>query len=266
MVALTMAWGCSSSGDDTEANGGSGNDSGTPAFTSTIVHTTEAPDWKIDLNMNDEAPTWTPPDASDFESSMTLLVSLPEPLLPYSTDDDQMAVFVGDECRAVSVRNKVSMGPFEDVYFVLNVRGTASKEIHELLSLRYYSGGAHHLFSLSNGAAYGPFVNEFIKTDGEYVPELLAGNHKYPVKSLAYVVIPSNMPFTDVLPKQDWIGAFINGECRGLCRPGKEMLIMSENMGADVELRYYSSQSNSIYIMKDKVRLRSTSMIMDFMF
>lgn len=264
MAALTVAWGCSSGGDDAIATEEGGDDAS--QFTATVINTQGEPDWQIDLTMNDEAPEWTAPDASNFESSMTVLVKLPETLVPYSTDDDRMAVFVNNECRAVSVRNLNELGPYKEVYFVLNIRGTASKENTEELTLKYYSGGAHHLFTISDLSA--SFVSEYIRTNDEYELNLLMGNHKYPVKVMAYIMLPFDYPVPYIDYTNDLIGAFINGECRGLVRPGadKYITILTENIGAYVELRYYSSVQNAIYIMKDNVRLRSTSMTMDFNF
>lgn len=257
MAALTIAWGCSSSSSSDEDN------TNPVGFTSTVLKSPYRPEWKIDLMMNDAAPNWEAPDASNFESSMTVLVKLPDELVPYSTDEDKMAVFVNDECRAVSVRNLFNSGGFDEVYFVLNVRGTATADNGEY-RLEYYSGGAHHLFTQTGISS--TFVNEYIRTDGELVAGLLVGNHKYPVKSLVRVLFPYEIPFDMIDLERDVVGAFVDGECRGLARPLNEMTIVADNMGEMVELRYYSSRSNSIYVMKDKIRLRSTSMTMDFIF
>ena len=189
MAALAMAWGCSSSGDDDIANE-NGGDSPSSQFTATMIKTEKEPDWQIDLTMDDEAPEWTAPDASNFESSMTVLVKLSEPLVPYSTDDDRMAIFVNDECRAVSVRNMNVLESYKEVFFVLNIRGTASNENADEYVLKYYSGGAHHLFTISDPNAARAFVSEYIRTDFE--TDMLYGNHKYPVKVLANIMLISS--------------------------------------------------------------------------
>ena len=264
MMSLIMMLSCSS-GNDGDGNDDVNGGSAAVEFTSTVIESNDAPDWKIDLTMNDEAPTWVAPDASNFESSSAMLIKLPEELIPFSTEEDQMAVFVNDECRATSVRNVAALGAtVKDVYFVLNMRGATYKELNSDYTLKYYSGGAHQIFTLTNLS--GAFSSEYEKTDGEFTPELLLGEHKYPVHSLVYVRIPEKTPFTDIYPEYDLVGAFIDGECRGLCRPGEEMIVLSEKLAVDVELRYYNAQSSSIYIMKDKVKLRSSSMVMDFIF
>ena len=265
MAALAMAWGCSSSGDDDIANE-NGGDSPSSQFTATMIKTEKEPDWQIDLTMDDEAPEWTAPDASNFESSMTVLVKLSEPLVPYSTDDDRMAIFVNDECRAVSVRNMNVLESYKEVFFVLNIRGTASNENADEYVLKYYSGGAHHLFTISDPNAARAFVSEYIRTDFE--TDMLYGNHKYPVKVLANIMLPFDYPVPYIDYDNDLIGAFINGECRGLVRPGpdKFITILTDKIGEYVELRYYSSVQGAIYIMKDNVKLLSTSMTMDFKF
>ena len=60
----------------------------------------------------------------------------------YSTDDDLMAVFIGDECRALSRRS----GDAEAIYFVLNIYSNPSSD-PEYFILCYYSSSRGGIFT-----------------------------------------------------------------------------------------------------------------------
>ena len=130
-AVLTMAWACSSDSDDTPAN-----------YT---FEQAAMPAWSVDLTGNDDAPAWTAPDPSLFESSMFIMVKLQDELAAYSTDGDLMAVFIGDECRTVpAIRNVDKNG---GIYFVLKIRGN-STDRDVTFSLKYYSVQLHRMFTL----------------------------------------------------------------------------------------------------------------------
>ena len=70
------------------------------------------------------------------------MLRLLEELVPYSTDDDLMAVFIGDECRALSRRS----GDAEAIYFVLNIYSNPSSD-PEYFILCYYSSSRGGIFT-----------------------------------------------------------------------------------------------------------------------
>ena len=83
-----------------------------------------------------------------------MMLKLQQELVPFSTDDDVIAVFVDGECRTVSPRQLTDDG---DVYFVLNVRGSVSEEASEF-RISYYSGALHQIFTLAQSDKH--FINE----------------------------------------------------------------------------------------------------------
>ena len=119
IAALTIAWGCSSDSSDGD----------TYNLNYSVTTTTARPDWAIDWYNNEPAPNWEEPNQNLFEHSMYLILTLPQNLVPFSTDDDLMAVFINNECRSVA-----KASPLEDgskVYFVNTVRGNdTDKEVY----------------------------------------------------------------------------------------------------------------------------------------
>ena len=90
----------------------------------------------------------------------------------YSTDDDLMAVFIGDECRALSRRS----GDAEAIYFVLNIYSNPSSD-PEYFILCYYSGGLRLKFVLKDEIR---FLNEKnLGTEDDFILDLLSGMTKY---------------------------------------------------------------------------------------
>ena len=125
IAALTIAWGCSSDSSDGD----------TYNLNYSVTTTTARPNWAIDWYNNEPAPNWEEPNQNLFEHSMYIILTLPENLVPFSTDDDLMAVFINNECRSVA-----KASPLEDgskVYFVNTVRGNDGV-------LRQYGEGQRH--------------------------------------------------------------------------------------------------------------------------
>jgi hypothetical protein len=105
-AALTLAWGCSTSDEPTD-----NNVVGTGATDSDVVFVkADVPTWDVDMRGTEEPPQWTPPTPSLYENKMIVMLRLQDELVRYSTDDDVMAVFVGDECRALSHRSGSGRG------------------------------------------------------------------------------------------------------------------------------------------------------------
>ena len=210
----------------------------------TFVKVDKAPDWQNEwldaMVYTDSKPDWELVDLSDFDSHSVLVVKLDKELIPRSTDDDIMAVFVDGECRAMSPRNVVS----DEISFVLNVRGSSSGFGSEF-SLCYYSGGLHQIFKVTEQG--GILINEYILgTDKDFTLPLIYGGNKFSDITICIVQLPDNAPFKQT--DDDLIAAFVGGECRGVCKMKDNLLrIFTHSPNEQVTLRYYSAESGGVY-------------------
>lgn len=210
----------------------------------TFVKVDKAPDWQNEwldaMVYTDSKPDWELVDMSDFDSHSVLVVKLDKELIPRSTDDDIMAVFVDGECRAISPRNVVS----DEISFVLNVRGSSSGFGSEF-SLCYYSGGLHQIFKVTEQG--GILINEYILgTDKDFTLPLIYGGNKFSDITICIVQLPDNAPFKQT--DDDLIAAFVGGECRGVCKMKDNRLrIFTHSPNEQVTLRYYSAESGGVY-------------------
>lgn len=210
----------------------------------TFVKVDKAPDWQNEwldaMVYTDSKPDWELVDMSDFDSHSVLVVKLDKELIPRSTDDDIMAVFVDGECRAVSPRNVVS----DEISFVLNVRGSSSGFGSEF-SLCYYSGGLHQIFKVTEHG--GILINEYILgTDKDFTLPIVFGGTKFSNITLCAVNVPDNAPFKQT--DDDLIAAFVGDECRGVCKKNSVGLIIFTHSDDElVQLRYYSVEKGGIY-------------------
>lgn len=210
----------------------------------TFVKVDKAPDWQNEwldaMVYTDSKPDWELVDMSDFDSHSVLVVKLDKELIPRSTDDDIMAVFVDGECRAISPRNVVS----DEISFVLNVRGSSSGFGSEF-SLCYYSGGLHQIFKVTEQG--GILINEYILgTDKDFTLPLIYGGNKFSDITICIVQLPDNAPFKQT--DDDLIAAFVGGECRGVCKMKDNWLrIFTHSPNEQVTLRYYSAESGGVY-------------------
>ncbi len=236
-AVLTMAWACSSDSDDTPAK-----------YT---FEQAAMPMWSVDLTGSDNAPAWTAPDPSLFESSMFIMVKLQDELAAYSTDGDLMAVFIGDECRTVpAIRNVDKAG---GVYFVLKIRGN-STERDVNFALRYYCAQLRRVFTLQGTEKFA--TERTYGFDEDFVPPLLLGCKKYPVQQTLTVQLPSTTPF--IPGESDIVAVFAGSECRGVGVAGQPFTVFRTTDGETLDVRYYSAKQAGVYTLKQKVGQEAT--------
>ena len=236
-AVLTMAWACSSDSDDTPTN-----------YT---FEQAAMPMWSVDLTGSDNAPAWTAPDPSFFESSMFIMVKLQDELAAYSTDGDLMAVFIGDECRTVpAIRNVDKAG---GVYFVLKIRGN-STERDVNFALRYYCAQLRRVFTLQGTEKFA--TERTYGFDEDFVPPLLLGCTKYPVQQTLTAELPSTTPF--IPGESDIVAVFAGSECRGVGVAGQPFTVFRTTDGETLDVRYYSAKQAGVYTLKQKVGQEAT--------
>ena len=240
---VLAAWGCSSGGDADNGNNG-GNTQSDIVYTATFV-SAPRPSWAIDWTSDATMPDWQEPTSEDFECSMDLLVTLGEDYLPYSTDDDVMAVFIGDECRALSYRNVMTNG---NVAYLLHVRGN-SEEVDHPMRLHFYCDQLH---TMNITEAIPPFTpNNLMGEAYQSILDLGDESIKYPYSTEMAVVLPDKLPFT--VSDGDMLAVFVGDECRGIgiCDPelfeGWRIVVYSKQPHETAQIRYYSAEKGGIY-------------------
>lgn len=82
------------------------------------------------------APSWAI-ESKNYNGNMTAVVTIPENLKHYIQSYDQLAAFVGNECRGVGV--------FLDGVFFVTIKGSASEQ--SMVTFRYYSSRNKYMYS-----------------------------------------------------------------------------------------------------------------------
>lgn len=250
---LTLGWGCSSDDD-----GGHGDSSPTPeaiTYAEAITYTAAngQPDWQIDLTWHDQQPDWQNPHSSRYEERMYVTLKLHPAFVPHSTDDDRMAIFIGDECRGVGQRNVSELDPTA-ILFPIMVQGRREdSEQDQRLTVQYYCGGAGHIFTAPG--FYG-FMPDAILGDTWDLLFPFDGGKRYATYKMVKVQLQGNVPFTT--STNDLVAAFIDGECRGTGTCGNDFhlwLTSSEEEGRTFQLRYYSEEAAGIYTLQEPIQL-----------
>lgn len=213
-AVLTMMWGCSSSDDDNEPDPKPNLFNKTETEL-TWTKTAATSEMKIDWSSNDPVPTWTSPNSGKYESWMILMVTLQPELAVFSSENDMMAAFIGDEIRALSHPALVK-GESQNVTFILKIYGNETADKVLKMKLSYYCSNLHQTFTL-----YGEesFVAEFVYgVEETYMPPLTHGCPKYPVQMPLSVLLPKNAQ-TETKPAiGDLIVVMVGNECRGIAK------------------------------------------------
>jgi hypothetical protein len=135
-AAFVMAWGCSSSDDETTD--------------SAAISVSEAPQWKVEFTMpkgQDGKQNWEQVDFYQFENTMTIVLHLEDEMDPFLSEGDQMAAIVNGEVREIA-----------NIQFY-NVEGSKRGNIFMLLvpfadqdkfvDLYYYNAKADQTYSMN---------------------------------------------------------------------------------------------------------------------
>lgn len=96
------------------------------------------------VNPTYDPPHWNVATASQYECTMTMVLRLSESKNSQESQDDEMAVFCGTECRGVAER--IAIGEDRYVWMAL-VYGQADGE--QTLTIKYYSSTSKSLYQTS---------------------------------------------------------------------------------------------------------------------
>lgn len=249
MGILTLTWGCSS-GDDDNNDGNGGKSESTDAIS--FAPSANAPNWEVDWTWNDEMPDWQNPTSTLYEERMYVTLKLDEGYIPYSTENDRMAIFIDDECRGVSERN-TSEYDQNVIIFPIMVHGSRQEaEEGKRLTIQYYCDGMRQIFT--NPGFHGFSPDAIIGDTWDQVLLLGSGSSKYKSYQNVVVQLAGNVPFTP--HDNDIVAAFIDGECRGTGVSGETFYLRmesTEEIGKEFQVRYYSYEKQGIYTLEKPI-------------
>ena len=262
---MAICWGCSSNDDD--------DNSGTNEGTNVLIEVSAGkPDWQVDLVNNEETPNWQAPDPSRYENWMIFMVRIQEELKPYVSDDDMIALFVGDELRGVNHPAKPADGQLptadESTYFILRIYGNERSDQEVNATVKLWSNKLRHTFTIK-GKGY--FIPESVKgLDTEFLPDIALGSAKYPFTAwLNISFIPQDYGLE--ASQDDMMAVFIGNECRGLSRIYRDgfnvtprILLFGSQEGEEARLLYYNAKSNRVYDTGKTFKTASQAISIDF--
>ena len=246
IAALTLTWGCSS-GDDEKDNLNPQSQTNSP------LSNTEKPSWAINWSWTDPAPNWQAPESTEHECSMDILVELDEPLNTFSKDNDRMALFIGNECRGVSLPSFTKDG---HVLFLIHVKGD-SEEAGQSMELRYYCASMMQLFIDADMPSFTP--SNLMDETHQIKLSPIGSSTKYPFTTELTVKLPEAMPYS--VSDDDMMAVFVDGECRGLCiqtQAGWKGDIFSSKAEEMAQLRYYNAQRGEILNIGESFKLNNS--------
>ena len=180
----------------------------------TVTHVAEAPQWQIDWSYNQPRPDWQEPSASSYMNFSVILVTLEEELQHYASNNDLLALFVGDELRGMSGPVlDMGTGETDNKHFLVKAYGDESGGDMIDVTLKYYNAQLRQVFSRSTTMTYDP--DEVLGIEEDFIPNFTLGSAKYPiVKTLDVADILASAGITPA--EGDIAAAFVGDECRGV--------------------------------------------------
>ena len=243
---LLLFCACSSDDDDNK---------GTKNFTVTAV--AEAPAWAVDWSYNQEKPDWQQPATINYENWNVIVVQIEDALKPYASEDDMLAIFVGDELRGLAYP-AIMMGNenAEPTCFLLKAYGNEDDGQTLNITLRYYSSNLKQVFSRNATIKYT--MEEVLGLSEDFIPQFTLGSAKYPVVMSLPV---TNLPLTtaDITPAaSDIVAAFVGDECRGVQvvnGANTVLTVFGREAGETATIKYYSGMSRQVTTFNNAVKI-----------
>ncbi len=105
-------------------------------------------------------PAWAYAENTNHTASMTIIATLPEAERLYEASDDELAAFIGGECRGVATR-------IGNAYYIM-VKGAASDV--DAVTVKYYSASRKYLYEAVNWCAFEPDATYGTVDEPEVLP------------------------------------------------------------------------------------------------
>ncbi len=261
MGIAMLTWLCACSSDDDE----NGEEPGVQNQY-TLLNMGTAPSWEIDWTHHDERPNWESPDAAGYENWMIVMVKLQDELVPFASQDDLMAAYIGHELRAVNGPAKTSLEGTETtgngaVRFILKILGNESSDKKVKITLKYYNSKLKQIFTLEGDETFT--AEKVWGVDQDLVLPLTKGSSKYPVHMdlmLGLQALEKNFTFTG----NDLVAVMVGDECRGIMsmadaisNHSTAMTVYGKQEGEEGRLLYYNAESRETWDLNTTVTISS---------
>ncbi|MBR4899258.1 MAG: dockerin type I repeat-containing protein [Prevotella sp.] len=224
------------------------------AAANTVSPVSEAPQWQIDWSGNEARPDWQEPDASAYASFAVMIVSIEEILQPYASQDDLLAIFVGDELRGLASPLVKGDGTVDATRFLLKGYSNESAGDQVVVTMKYYNAQLKQLFSLSESMTLDEDADLGIYDD--FVPPFTQGSPKYPVTTT--VDVASLLADAGITPAEgDIVAVFVGDECRGVAQISNldsqlsNLTVFLREEGETVSLKYYDATGQRVFTIND---------------
>ena len=244
LASLTFG-ACSSDDDEPKTEGYS------------VETVSQAPSWQVDWTGNESRPEWQEPESNNYENWATLLLQVEDELKPYASEDDLLALFVGDELRGLTgPAREVADGEeiVQNGEFILKAYGNESDQNVMSVTLRYYSSQLRQVFSRSVEMMYE--MGKVYGLDEDLIPQFTLGSAKYPVVNHLTITAANLSPIDATFADGDMLAAFVGSECRGtytlddnLLGAPVTMTVFGRQEGERYTLKYYNATTQSVYIL-----------------
>lgn len=253
LASLTL--GACSSNDDEETPAG---------YTMETVN--QAPAWQVDYSGSESRPDWQEPNAANYENWTTMLLQMEDELKPYATDDDLLALFVGDELRGLSGPARMVTDGEETVLngeFILKAFGNEADQNVMSVTLRYYCSQLRQVFSRSVEMKYE--MGKVYGLDEDLIPQFTLGSAKYPVVTYLMVTAADLSPIDATFASGDMLAAFVGDECRGAITlndqttndlndqtanaTSHQLTVFGRQEGEAYTLKYYNAATGRVYTL-----------------
>ena len=235
--------------------GACGSDDEQKAEGYTVATVSQAPTWQIDWQGNDTRPDWQEPDIQNYENWSIIKVQIEDALIPYTSTDDLMAVFVAGECRAVQGPALVLGSPEQNTTtYLLKAWGNENDGERLVVTLKYYNAQLKQVFARTATMTYR--IGRDIGVGTDFIPQLTFGSSKYPVvQTFDATGLMAKASITPAVG--DLIAAFVGDECRGVNNGESDhgqLTIFGRSEGESVTIRYYQAANGNIYTFPDVVK------------
>ena len=219
-----------------------------PASAYTVTPVAEAPQWHTDWSYNQPRPDWQEPDASAFSDFAVMIVTIEEELQPYCSDDDLLAVFVGDELRGLTGPLVTSDGTTDTARFLLKAYSNEGNGDVLDVTVKYYNAQLSQIFTLSESMTLDEDADYGLYKD--FVPPLTLGSAKYPLTTT--IDVSTTIAAAGLLAADgDTAAIFVGDECRGVTTMTGGQWLMANvylrEAGETVTLKYYNAARSRVY-------------------
>ena len=224
----------------------------------TVATVSTPPSWEIDWRADQPRPDWQEPDIRNYESWSIVKILIEDALKPYTGSNDQMALFVGSECRGMgSPAIILDSDEKNTTTYLFKVWYNKSDGPQQTVTLKYYSVLLKQEFTFSTVVTDD--VDEDVGVGSDFIPPFTRGSSKFPVVTTFNAA--ALLGKASILPKDgDVLAAFVGDECRGSLLLGSAgspagelptLTVFGRTEGESVTVKYYQPATSQVFTFPD---------------